>query len=188
MTGTIRQRQAGIGAMIEDMGTVTRNLAHASGELQALTAEARARIATIGGRSEATVAEVNKTVVRLGGLIGQAEQGVSTVNGALPGLLRKSSDTIELANQGLAPILQKTNETLDTLNAIARDARVVSAAAAEAAPAAIRSVTPIVEDTHEIVQGAKRSWPFSSFATPAPPAALPIDSHDSKVLDGPTSR
>jgi len=165
---SIRTRKGDLEAVLANANTITTELAGTAKEMRAMATDMRTRLAAIGGQSQATLAEVNKSVVRIGGLVGEAQKGLDQVTTALPALL------------------QKTGDTLDHVNAIARDARTVSAAAAATVPEALRGVPPLVDDTREIVAGARQAWPLRDFVALPPPATLPIDSLDPAVLREPT--
>jgi phospholipid/cholesterol/gamma-HCH transport system substrate-binding protein len=170
LTGVARERRGDVDAVLKNANEVSRELAGAAKEMRALTAELRQRASRLGAQSEATMAEVNRSVVRTGGLIGQAEKSLDAVNAKLPGLLLKADDM------------------LGNLDAVMRDARTISAAAAVAVPGMLQSAGPMLDDSREMVQGVKQSWPLRSMMPAPAPALLPIDSHDSAALRGPATR
>ena len=170
LTGTARERKADIDAVLQNAHAITAELAGTAREVHALSAELRQRAGSVGKQSEALLGEANKSVVKLGSLLGQAEQSLDAINTKLPGLMRKADDT------------------LTNLEAVMRDGRTVSAAAAAGLPGMLRSAPPLIEDSREMVQGLRQTWPMRSLLPPAPPAMLPIDSHDSTALREPALR
>lgn len=170
VTGTIRQQKGDIAAMIGNAASASRDLAGTAKEMRALAGDARSRVGKLGAQAQSALAEANQAVARTGNLIGQAEKSLATVNASLPGLL------------------QKSNDMLEQLNAVARDARTVSNATATSVPGLLRSVTPLVDDTRDIVSGVKQSWPVKNMM-PAPSSpTLLIDSHDAASLREPPGR
>lgn len=164
ITGTVRQQKGEIAALIEHAASASRDLAGTAKEMRALAVDARSRVGSLGAQAQTTLTEANQAVVRMGSVVGQAEKGLAGVNASLPGLLQKSSDM------------------LDQLNAVARDARTISSSTATSVPSLFRSVTPLVDDTRDIVSGVKQSWPVKNML-PAPSSPmLPIDSHDAASL------
>ena len=138
--------------------------------MNALSADTRKQVGIIGNQSVTALTETNQTVVRLNGVIAEAQKSVATINGSLPQLVGEA------------------HATLESLQGVARDARVISQAAAETLPGTLRNVQPAAEDAREIVRGMTRAWPIRDFLPQPPPAALSIDSHDAKALRDPAAR
>jgi phospholipid/cholesterol/gamma-HCH transport system substrate-binding protein len=167
LTGVARERRGDIDAVLRNANEVSRELAGAAREMRALTAELRQRAGRLGAQSEATMAEVNRSVVRTGGLIGQAEKSLEAINAKLPGMLLKAETT------------------LGNLDAVLRDSRTISAAAASSVPAMLDNVSPMIDDSREMMQGVRQSWPMRGMLPAPAPALLPIESHDSAALREP---
>ena len=79
-------------------------------------------------------------------------------------------------------LLDKADGALTHLDAVLRDARTISSAAAKGLPDLMKSATPLVDDSRETMQGLRESWPLRTMLPAPPPAALPIDSHDPAAL------
>jgi phospholipid/cholesterol/gamma-HCH transport system substrate-binding protein len=163
VTGMLRGRQDEMRGIIDNARSTSANLAETTAALRTLAVEARGRVATVGAELQGTVGELHQAARRSGVLLGQAEASLAAVNGTLPGLL------------------QKADRTLDQLQGIAADGRVVSAAGAAQLPGLLRSVPPLVDDTRDLVQGARQSWPLRSLLPPPPPLLLPADSFDARA-------
>lgn len=170
LTGTARSRKADIDEMLANARTVSRDLAGTAREMHALALDLRSRVGRIGAQGEAVLGEANRSVLRLGDLIGQADKGLATVNGRLPRLLDKSEDL------------------LGHLDAVLRDTRTISSAAAKGVPEMLRGAAPLIDDSRDMMQGLRESWPLRSMLPAPAPAALPIDSHDPAALRDPPPR
>jgi len=177
ITGTVRSKQGEIAAVIENAASATRQLAATTQQLRAIAGDARAlvgdvrgRVGTLGAQAQGMLAETNQAVARTGALVGQAQQSLETVNAKLPSLLDKSSTM------------------LDQLNAVARDAKTISAATAQNVPALLNNVSPVVEDARDMVAGLKQAWPMKNLVPPPPSPLLPIDSLDAAILRDATLR
>lgn len=170
LTGTARTHRADIDAMLENGQALTREMAATAREMHALTQDLRGRVDRLGAQGERALDEANRSIVRLGHAIGQADQGLAAVNSRLPGMLNK------------------TDEALVHLEAVLRDARTISAAAAKGVPELMRGAAPLIDDSRDTVQGLRESWPLRSMLPAPPPAELPIDSHDAAALHAPTPR
>lgn len=173
LTAVARERKGDIDTIVENVGTLTHALAETGKHVQALSAEMRTRAAGLGSQSEVAMVEANRSLVRLGGLLGQAEKSLDMVNAKLPTLLDKSENM------------------LGNLDAVLRDSRTISAAAATGLPPLLRAAPPLVDESREMMQGLRQSWPLRTMLPPPPPTQLPIDSfnsHDSNALRQPPPR
>jgi ABC-type transporter Mla subunit MlaD len=170
LTGVARDRREDIGGLLQNANAASKELAGTAREMHALSADLRARVATLGTRTEATMAEANRSLVRLGGLVGQAEKSLDAVNTRLPGLLGQ------------------TETTLGRLDGVLRDTRTVSSAVAAEVPPMLRGMPPLVDESREMVQGVRQSWLMRMMMPKAAPPILPIDSHDSTVLREPDAQ
>lgn len=170
VTGSLRQRQGDIAAVIANAASASGELARASAEVHALTTLARGQLASVGGQAQSLLANGNDSVLRVGGLIDQLNTGLTVVNTALPGLMGKA------------------DSTLAQLDAVARDGRVITSTAAATLPGVLRSVPPMVDDAQSLLQGTRDSWLVRSLMPPAAPADLPVQSHDAATLRHATPR
>jgi phospholipid/cholesterol/gamma-HCH transport system substrate-binding protein len=171
LTGVARERKGEIDGILKNAHQISTAMAGTATELQALSRELRARANAVAGRTETALAEGNRTIVRLGGLVGNAEKGLDTVTTRLPGLLDKTTG-----------MLEKTDQMLGQMDGILRDARAISSAAATQVPTVLRQVPPLVDESREMLQGVRQSWPVRTLLPPPPPLLLPIDSHDPAAL------
>jgi phospholipid/cholesterol/gamma-HCH transport system substrate-binding protein len=170
ITGTVRAKQGEIAAVIENAASATRQLADTTQQLRALAGEVRGRVGSLGAQAQGMLVQANQAVARTGALVGQAQQSLDTVNAKLPALLDKSSTM------------------LDQLNAVARDAKTISASTAQNVPALLSNVNPVVEDARDLVAGLKQAWPMKNLVPPPPSPLLPIDSLDAAILRDATLR
>ena len=170
ITGTVTKHQARLAEIMEAAAVATNQLAQAAEGINTLSKVGQQQVNAVGNQSVSALTEANQTVARLNKVVSQAEQSMTTINGALPQLLRDANSTIE------------------SLQAVARDASTIAKAAAETVPATLRNVQPAAEDAREIVRGITRAWPIRDLLPSAPPAALPVDSHNAKTLREPAAK
>ena len=167
LTGVARERKGDIDAIVDNVHTLTAALADTGKQLQTLSAELRSRAAGLGSQSETALVEANKSLLKLGGLIGQAEKSLDSINSKLPGLLGKGEDV------------------MGNLDTVMRDARTITGAAATGLPPLLRGAPPLMDESREMLQGLRQSWPLRSMMPAPAPTQLPIDSHDSAALRDP---
>lgn len=164
LTGTLRQQKGDIAALLGNAASASRDLAGTAQSMRALVGDAGTRVKLLGAQAHSALADVNPVLSRAGQAIGQAQTSLAAVNADLPVLLQRSGDLLE------------------QLNAVARDVRTVSSSTASSVPGLLRSVSPVVDDTRDIVTGFKQSWPVKQMLPATPPTLLPIDSHDAASL------
>lgn len=164
LTGVARDRKGEIDGIVKNAHEISAAMAGTAVELQGLSRELRQRAHAVAGRTETALAEGNRTIVRLGGLVGQAEKGLETVTSRLPGML------------------DKTDQMLLQFDGILRDGRTISSSVAAQVPTLMRQAPPLVDESREMLQGLRQSWPVRTLMPPPPPLLLPIDSHDPAAL------
>ena len=152
LTAMLTDRDRGLGPMLEKSRAASHDLAATAVEIRALASETRARFAAIGTQAQGTLGEASAAFVRLDQMAGKATQSLDKLDEALPGMLAT------------------VNGTLDDFQAVAKDARAISAAATTSVPDTLRDLQPAVEDAREIIRGVKQSWPVRTML-PARPEA-----------------
>jgi phospholipid/cholesterol/gamma-HCH transport system substrate-binding protein len=141
LTAMLSDRERGLGPMLEKSRAASHDLAATAAEIRALVSETRARFAAVGAQAQGTLGDASAAFSRLDHMAGKAEQSLEKIDNELPGLL------------------VKINGTLDDAQAVVKDARIASTAAAESVPRALRDIQPAAEDAREIIRGVKQSWP-----------------------------
>ena len=162
-----RERKGVMDQSLQNDKTFAASIADACKQLREMAAELRERASGLGAQSTTAMEQANRSLVRIDGLIRQAERGLDTVNGKLP------------------TMLEKTDGMLTQLDAVLRDGRTISGAAAQGLPPLLRGAPPLVEESREIMQGLRDTWVLRTLL-PAPPSPLlPVDSHDAAALRQP---
>ena len=184
LSGSVAERKGDIAAVIGNASTASAELAGTTQELRALVGNAKTRVATLGGQAQGAMTQVQ-------GALGQVQGALTQVNQTLvrvESLVGQGEKTLGGVNERLPNLLAKTGDTLEQLNGVARDVRAVSSAASASVPSMLRSAVPLVDDTREMVNGVKTSWPVRNMLAPPASALLPIDSHDAAALREPAKR
>lgn len=170
LTAVARERRHDMDAILQNTNTMSAALAATSQQLQGLATEIRDRARGLGAQSETAMVQANKSLVRIDGLIGQADRSLASVNDKLPGMLDKG------------------DKALAQLDEVLRNTRTITAAAAAGLPPLLRTAPPLVEESREMLQGLRESWPLRAMLPAPPPALLPIDSHDGAAAREPGAR
>lgn len=170
LTTVARERRGDMDAILQHTNTMSAALAATSQQMQGLATELRERARGLGAQSEVAMVQANKSLVRLDGLIGQADRSLDSVNAKLPAML------------------DKADKSLAQLDEVLRNTRTITAAAASGLPPLLRNAPPLVEESREMLQGLRESWPLRTMLPAPPPALLPIDSHDAASAREPGAR
>ena len=173
-TSLARDRRGDIEALLQNARVMTQELAGSAQQLNRLASDVGQRTHALGGQAEQSLAELNRSLGRVGNLLGEADRSLGAVSGAVPGLLNRV-DGLTLKADGL----------LVQFEGVMRDTRTISAAAAGALPAVLQGVPPLVDDSRELLQGARQVWPLSVFVPSPALSLLPIDSGDNAVARKP---
>ncbi len=135
-------------------------LAEAAVSVNKLTRSSDERLDAIHGR-------INIVLDRAGANVDKAGTVIDTLGG-----------TLATVDRALPEVLLKLNSALDNAQAASVNARKLSELLSEDLPPAVSEGRGLVQDTREVVQGAKKTWPIRNYVPPAEEQALPLDSHD----------
>jgi phospholipid/cholesterol/gamma-HCH transport system substrate-binding protein len=151
-----------------DIRKTIGNVRHAT----ALVAELAQQVNQLAKRSEGRVDAIAGKVDRV------LDQTGATLEGAR-GALDTAARSLDTVNRQLPALLLRLDQSLKNVESVTADARRLSSSLGEDLPPAIREGRGLVEDAHEIVDGAKQAWPVRNFVAPPGQKALPLDSYDS---------
>jgi len=170
-----------IGPILTDIKSITQSINDPDGDVRqtlksirqasAQLAEAAAsvnKLARSGDeRLDAIQGRVNVVLDRAGASVDKAGTVLDTLGG-----------TLATVDRALPEVLLKLNSTLDNAQAASVNARKLSELLSEDLPPAVSEGRGLMQDTREVVQGAKKTWPIRNYLPPAEEQALPLDSHD----------
>jgi phospholipid/cholesterol/gamma-HCH transport system substrate-binding protein len=177
-----KELQDKIDPILADVRKVTQSINDPDGDIRktignvrhatALVAELAQQVSRIAGRSEGRVDAIAGKVDRV---LDQTGATLERARGALDTAAR-SLDTVD---RQLPALLLRLDQSLKNVEAVTSDARRLSSSLGDDLLPAIREGRGLIEDTQEIVDGAKQSWPLRNFVAPPVQKALPLDSYDS---------
>jgi phospholipid/cholesterol/gamma-HCH transport system substrate-binding protein len=139
------------------------------------------------------VADVRKTLALAAQIATTANASLAAIDKELPVLLGKVQRSASDANQitGDATQLTKTAQSVAknveqiTADAkqISQDTKQISAEAVVQVPTALRAGRTVAQDVANITEGAKRTWPVSTFVGTPPEAVLPLDGFEGAQVE-----
>jgi len=161
VTQSINDPQGDIRKTIGNVRQATALVAELAQQVGQLAKRSEGRVDAIAGKVDRVLDQTGATLERARGTLDTAARSLGTVEGQLPALLLR------------------LDQSLKNVEAITADARRLSSSLNDDLPPAIREGRGLVEDAHDIVEGAKQAWPVRNFVAPPGQKALPLDSYDS---------
>lgn len=160
ITESLNDPESDIRRTLKNVREATADLAQAAKSIKRLAGSSEARLADFQGRIDSTLDGARATLDKAGAALDTLGNTLATVDRRLPELLLR------------------LDANLKNFESVTSDARRISATLGEELPPAIREGRGLVEQTQEIVQGARGAWPIRNFVAPPQERALPLDSHD----------
>ncbi|QWR77724.1 MlaD family protein [Candidatus Magnetomonas plexicatena] len=111
--------------------------------------------------------ELTKTGQQLNILLSNADDLVKSKNKELADVMQSTNQLVQKVDASLPPIIKKIDKSIDDLNKITQDVSKMTEAASEDVPAIVKKAKTIAGSTDDLLDSAKKMWPFSSYLTPA---------------------
>lgn len=170
-----------IGPILTDIKSITQSINDPEGDVRqmlksvrqasAQLAEAAASVNAIARSGDARITDIQEHVNVVLGRAGTSVDKASTVLDTLGG-------TLATVDKALPEVLLKLNSTLDNANSASVEARRLISGLSADLPPAVSEGRALAQETREVVQGAKKTWPIRNYLSPAEEQALPFDSND----------
>jgi phospholipid/cholesterol/gamma-HCH transport system substrate-binding protein len=110
--------------------------------------------------------------------LGAVSEQLGTVLGKASERLDQVGASLRSLDEKMPGLVLKADKTLDNIQAATANIKKITDDGAEQLPGIMRDSKAVAEDTREILDGARKSWPLRNFV-PAPKETLiPLDSHD----------
>jgi phospholipid/cholesterol/gamma-HCH transport system substrate-binding protein len=161
VTQSINDPDGDIRKTIGNVRQATALVAELAQQVNQLAKRSEGRVDAIAGKVDRVLDQTGTTLERARAALDTASRSLDTVDRQLPALLLR------------------LDQSLKNVEAVTADARRISSSLGEDLPPAIREGRGLVEDAHEIVDGAKKTWPIRNLVPTPGQKALPLDSYDS---------
>jgi len=161
IVGDIRQITAYLNAPDSDLRQAVRSVNRTAGVLADTSVEVKKLIATTSDR-------IDKGETLVSGVLGRAEKLLQDAGASLT-LIDGSFKKVDAAIPG---ITSKLDQTLENIRATSEAVRGMVTGELSGV---VGEAGALVSDTSEVVRGAKRSWPASSFVQPPRESLLRLD-------------
>ena len=161
VTQSINDPEGDIRKTMSNVRQATALVAELAQQVSQLAKRSEGRVDAIAGKVDRILDQTGATLERARGALDTAARSLDTVDRQLPALLLR------------------LDQSMKNIESVTADARRLSFSLGDGLPLAIREGRGLVEDAHEIVDGAKQAWPVRNFVAPPGQKALPLDSYDS---------
>ena len=161
VTQSINDPEGDIRKTMSNVRQATALVAELAQQVSQLAKRSEGRVDAIAGKVDRILDQTGATLERARGALDTAARSLDTVDRQLPALLLR------------------LDQSMKNIESVTADARRLSFSLGDDLPLAIREGRGLVEDAHEIVDGAKQAWPVRNFVAPPGQKALPLDSYDS---------
>ena len=170
-----------IGPILTDIKSITQSINDPGGDVRQTLksirqaseqiAEAAASVNLITRSGDARIAAVQE---QIGVVLDRAGTNVDKAGVVLDTL----GGTLTTVDRSLPDVMLKLNSTLENAEAASVNARKLSELLAEDLPPAVAEGRGLMQESREVVQGAKKTWPIRNYVPSAKEQALPFDSND----------
>jgi len=168
VTQSINDPDGDIRKTIGNVRHATALLAELAQQVNQLARRSEGKVDAIAGRVDTIAGKVDRALDQTGAMLERAHAALDT-----------AARTLDTVDSQLPGLLLRLDQSLKNVESVTADARRLSSGLGDDLPLAIREGRGLVEDAHEIVDGAKQSWPVRNFVAPPGQQALPLDSYDS---------
>ena len=170
VTGSINDPQGDIRLTLHNVQQATAAMVNLEQDLSEVARTAKERTESLTTTAEQALNRTASAVEKAQEPFAKASSAIETLHG-----------TLSKVDKELPQALQRVQTTLENVKQVSADARRVSAGLSEEVVPAVQQGRGLVEDSREIMQGAKQSWPLRSFLGSPLETPLPLDSHDAGV-------
>lgn len=150
-----------------DIRQTLRHIRETTATVAALRTDLRQLVSNSGERMNEVAGKLELVLDRTAGTLDKAGRAIDSLG-----------NTLATVNRELPNMVLKIDQSLKNVEAVTVDARRVSAAMSEQLPGAMQDGRILVEDTREIIDGAKRAWPIRNLIAAPVETAPALDSYD----------
>ncbi|MDD2700565.1 MAG: MlaD family protein [Sideroxydans sp.] len=121
--------------------------------------------------------ELRETVKQFTQLASSGNQKLENVHGKLDKALDSVNANLAVMDKAVPRLVDRAEATLDNVQTATSDIRRLAADSAGELPSFIHNSNALVQDSQDMLEGAKRSWPFSGWFHKPEAQALPVDGY-----------
>jgi phospholipid/cholesterol/gamma-HCH transport system substrate-binding protein len=167
LTESVNDPQGDIRITLKNVREATAQLAGLEQELGRVAQTAREQTVSLTGKAQEALDRTASAVEKAGDPFKKASDAIDTLHGSL-----------QKVDAELPATLSRVEKALEDVQQVTRDARRISGGLAAEVPPAAREGRALVEDTRDIMDAARASWPLRGLLGSPLEQALPLDSHD----------
>ncbi|MFH2135392.1 MAG: MlaD family protein [Pseudomonadota bacterium] len=152
--------------ILKDIRQITASINNPNGDIQQ----------TLKNLNQVT-GELRETVKQFTQLGTSGNQKLESVHGKLDKALDSVNANLDVMDKALPRLMDKAEVTLDNVQTATSDIKRMAADSAGELPAFIHNSNALVQDSQDMLEGAKQSWPFSGWFRKPDAQVLPVDGY-----------
>jgi phospholipid/cholesterol/gamma-HCH transport system substrate-binding protein len=152
--------------ILSDIRQITASINNPNGEIQQ----------TLKNLNQVT-GDLRETVKQFTQLGVSGNQKLDSVHGKLDKALDSVNANLEVMDKAIPRLVDKADATLDNVQTATSDIKRMTAESAGELPAFIHNSNALVQDSQDMLEGAKQSWPFSGWFRKPEAQVLPVDGY-----------
>lgn len=121
--------------------------------------------------------ELRETVRQFTQLGASSNQKLESVHGKLDKALDSVNHNLEVMDKSIPRLVEKADATMDNVQTATSDIKRMTAESAGELPSFIHNTNALVQDSQEMLEGAKQSWPFNGWFSRPEAQVLPVDGY-----------
>lgn len=152
--------------ILNDIRQITSNINNPNGDIQ----QTLKNLNQVTGDLRETVKEFTKLGI-------SGNQKLESVHGKLDKALDSVNANLAVMDKSIPRLVDRADATLDNVQSATSDIKRMAAESAGELPAFIHNSNALVQDSQDMLEGAKQSWPFSGWFRKPEAQALPVDGY-----------
>lgn len=152
--------------ILSDIRQITTSINNPDGDIQS----------TLKNLNQVT-RDLRETVKQFTQLASSGNQTLESVHGKLDKALDSVNANLEVMDKAIPRLVDKADATLENVQAATVDIKRMAADSAGELPSFIHNSNALVQESKDMLEGAKQSWPFSSWSSKPEAEVLPLDGY-----------
>ncbi len=121
--------------------------------------------------------DLRETVKQFTKLASSSNQKLESVHGKLDKALDSVNGNLAVVDKAIPRLVEKADAALDNVQNVTTDIQRLAADSAGELPSFIHNSNMLVQDSQDMLEGAKQTWPFSSWLKEPEAQLLPVDGY-----------
>lgn len=166
--------------ILEDVKQITATINNPGGDVAQILKNVNSLSASLRETSQQLNALLQNGNEKLDGVYGKIDGSVGRLNQALDQAnagLASTTKTLQEVNRAVPKLIDRADSMMENIQGAAQDMKKIANESSEQIPPLVRSTNALVQDSQEILNGAKQSWPIRNMMPEPVEHVLPLDGY-----------